>query len=164
LEERMSVDMEDQSELDYGVYSEDDSSVLFHIPEEILDGAPDSGSDSGQGDYLDSDEDDGSLEPDDLASYQSSYAPSGSDSGNHGDDVPDVIIQLRKQLLKGYTLPPCPTLAPVQPTLSRAEELSLRHYLAWTESHGTVKAYNAHAQYLRRLHRRKSLAFIELES
>jgi hypothetical protein len=36
----------------------------------------------------------------------------------------------------------------VQPTLSRAEELSLRHYLAWTESHGTVKAYNAHAQVL----------------
>jgi hypothetical protein len=119
------------------------SSVLFHIPEEILDGTPDSSSDSGQGD-----EDDGSLEPDDLGSYQSSYGPSGSDSGHHGDDVPDFIIQLQKKLSKGYALPPCPTLAPVQPTLSRAEELSLQHYLAWTESHGTVKAYNAHAQVL----------------
>jgi hypothetical protein len=36
----------------------------------------------------------------------------------------------------------------VQPTLSRAEELSLQHYLVWTESHGTVKAYNTHAQVL----------------
>jgi hypothetical protein len=36
----------------------------------------------------------------------------------------------------------------VRPTLSRAEALSLKHYLAWTESHGTVKAYNAHAQVL----------------
>jgi hypothetical protein len=48
----MSVDMEDQPESDYGqdygLDSEDDSSVLFHIPEEILDGSPDSGSDSGQ--------------------------------------------------------------------------------------------------------------------
>jgi hypothetical protein len=44
----MSVDMEDQPESDYGqdygLDSEDDSSVLFHIPEEILDGSPDSGS------------------------------------------------------------------------------------------------------------------------
>jgi hypothetical protein len=86
-----TVDMEDQSELDYGLDSEDDGSVLFHIQVEILDGTPDSSSDSGQGD-----EDDGSLEPDDLGSYQSSYGPSGSDSGHHGDDVPDFIIQLQK--------------------------------------------------------------------
>jgi hypothetical protein len=142
----MSVDMEDQPESDYGqdygLDSEDDSSVLFHIPEEILDGGPDSGSDSGQDDDLD--EDDGPLEPDDSASY----GPSGSGSGDHGGNVPEFVIQLQKQLLNGYTLPPCPTQAPVRPTLSRAEALSLKHYLAWTESHGTVKAYNAHAQVL----------------
>jgi hypothetical protein len=33
-------------------------------------------------------------------------------------------------------------------TLSRLETLSLKHYLAWSGSHGTVKAYNAHAQLL----------------
>jgi hypothetical protein len=26
--------------------------------------------------------------------------------------------------------------------------LSIQHYLAWTETHGTVKAYGAHAQVL----------------
>jgi hypothetical protein len=62
--------------------------------------------------------------------------------------LPEIIVQLQKQLLKGYTLPPCPTLAPGQQTLSQAEILSLQHYIAWTESNGTVKAYNAHAQVL----------------
>jgi hypothetical protein len=34
-------------------------------------------------------------------------------------------------------------------THSQEKILSLQHYLAWTESHGTtVKAYNAHAQVL----------------
>ena len=68
--------------------------------------------------------------------------------GNNSGNLPEIIIRLQKQLLKGYTLPPCPTLAPVKHTLSRAEILSLQHYLAWTESYGTVKAYSAHAQVL----------------
>jgi hypothetical protein len=59
-----------------------------------------------------------------------------------------VIIQLQKQLLGDYTLPPCPVEPPRQYTLSKSETLSLQHYLAWSGSHGTVKAYNAHAQVL----------------
>ena len=95
-------------------------------------------------------DDDESSEPDglldDSALYEAEYEPpsGGENSGN----LPEIIIQLQKQLLKGYVLPPCPTLAPAEHSLSRAEILSLQHYLAWTESHGTVKAYNAHAQVL----------------
>jgi Transposase family tnp2 len=62
--------------------------------------------------------------------------------------IPDVVIRLQKQLLGGYTLPPCPAEAPPLPTLSGEEILSLQHYLAWTESHGTVKAYYSHAKLL----------------
>ena len=36
----------------------------------------------------------------------------------------------------------------MQHTHSQTEILSLKHYLAWTESNGTVKVYNAHAQVL----------------
>ena len=94
--------------------------------------------------------DNGSLEPcglpDDSAQYEAPYEPP-SGGGNSGN-LPEIIIQLQKQLLKGYTLPPCPTQAPVHHTLSEAEILSLKHYLAWAESHGTVKAYNAHAKVL----------------
>ena len=91
-----------------------------------------------------------SLEPDghhdDSALYEASYEPP-SGGGNSGN-LPEIIIQLQKQLLKGYTLPPCPTQAPGQHTHSQTEILSLKHYLAWTESNGTVKAYIAHAQVL----------------
>ena len=94
--------------------------------------------------------DDGSLEsgglPDDSAFYEALHEPPSG--GNNSGNLPEIIIRLQKQLLKGYTLPPCPTLAPVKHTLSMAEILSLQHYLAWTESYGTVKAYSAHAQVL----------------
>jgi hypothetical protein len=160
LEERMSVDMEDQSELGN---SEDDEDVIFHIPEETLERACDSDSDSSN---LDLDEDADSSEPDELAPGQSSYGPSGHGSGNWSGELPECIIQLQKLLLNDYTLPPCPTLAPVQPTLSRAEVLSLKHYLAWIESRGTVKAYSVYAQLLAEvtqedilsLHKAKKLA------
>jgi hypothetical protein len=130
------MDMEDQSEIDYQLDLDEDSSVIFDIPEEILEIDQDFGSDSGSLGYLD--EDDGSLEPD------------GSDSGDGSGDnnLPEIITQLQDQLLKGYTLPPCPTQAPRQHGLSKAETLSLHHYVAWTESNGTVKAYNSHARVL----------------
>jgi hypothetical protein len=56
------MDMEDQSEIDYQLDLDEDSSVIFDIPEEILEIDQDFGSDSGSLGYLD--EDDGSLEPD----------------------------------------------------------------------------------------------------
>ncbi|KAF8265913.1 hypothetical protein EI94DRAFT_1464461, partial [Lactarius quietus] len=66
--------------------------------------------------------------------------------------LPDVILHLQEELLKDYTLPPCPAEAPQQllahykHDLSRSETLSLKHYLAWTKSNGTMKAYTSHAQ------------------
>jgi hypothetical protein len=62
--------------------------------------------------------------------------------------LPSAIVQLQEKLLGDYTLPPPPVNTPLPSTLSRAEELSLQHYLAWTESQGTVKAYSAHAKVL----------------
>ncbi len=120
----------------------ENSSIIFDIPEEILDDAPDFGSDSDRQDDLSGDDD--SSEPDDSASYQ---ATSGSPYGGN-EGLPDIIIQLQKKLLKGYTLPPCPSEAPLEHTLSRADTLSIQHYIAWMETHGTVKAYDAHARVL----------------
>jgi hypothetical protein len=144
--------MEDQSESD----QED----LFHIPEESLEAVLHSDSESSK---LDDDFEDNN--PDDLA-YHAVYGSSGGGNGNHDGNLPNVISQLQKQLLKDYVLPPRPVEAPLQQTLSRAETLSLQNYLVWTESHGTVKAYNSHAQVLTKatneeilsLHRVRQLA------
>src|ERR1700677_3286520 len=145
---------EDFPEWDYRSDLGDDEDVIFNIPEEILQRDEDddlgsnsrlpdyqtedeeSGSDSGQVDYQDQDV--SFAEPDNLGSDEA-YRPSGG-------HIPDVIIQL--QLLGDYTLPPCPVEPPQHHTLSRSETLSLQHYLARSDSHGTVKAYNAHAQVL----------------
>ena len=62
--------------------------------------------------------------------------------------LPEAVVQLQEQLLGDYTLPAPPMDIPVSYTLSQAEVLSLQHYLAWTESQGTVKAYSAHARVL----------------
>ena len=44
--------------------------------------------------------------------------------------------------------PPLPCWASTPAHLSSSETLSLKHYLAWSDTHDTVKAYNAHAQVL----------------
>jgi hypothetical protein len=68
-------------------------------------------------------------------------------AGNAG--MPEVVRRLQKQLLNGYTHPNHPPIHdPRHRPLTEVEELSLRHYLAWVDSHGTVKAYKAHAQVL----------------
>jgi hypothetical protein len=136
----MGTESDNQS--DYEV----DSSVIFRrIPEETLNATPDPGSEFGSGSSQLGDNDGFLASDEDFPPYGSSYRPSG---GSGGGDLPDIIIQLQKQLLKDYTLPPCPDHPPWQHTLSRAETLSLQHYLAWIGSNGTVKAYNAHAQVL----------------
>ncbi|KAH9074891.1 hypothetical protein EDB83DRAFT_2312377 [Lactarius deliciosus] len=96
LQERDPMDVEDQDNVNYRFDQDDDSSVIFDIPEEPFGGA-DSDSDASQ---MGGDDDDGSLEPNDSALYV----------GN--DTLPDAVIQLQNQLLNGYTLPPCPTAAP----------------------------------------------------
>ena len=70
-------------------------------------------------------------------------------SADAAADVPEVVKRLRKQLLNGYTHPNHPPVHdPRRRPLTEAEELSLKHYLAWVDTHGTVKAYSAHAQVL----------------
>ena len=143
---------EDFPERDYKLHSEDDgddedNDVVFNIPE-IFQGGEDNvwgpedevlGPDSGHLEYQDQD----------LGGDNYGY---GAHRPSH-DDIPDVIIQLQAQLLGDSTLPPCPDEPPRQHTLSSLETLSLKHYLAWSDSRGTVKAYNAHAQVLAELHR-----------
>ena len=136
-------------ELGYGSDQDDHGSVFFDIPEETLEDALGYSSES----EAEFDVVDHSMELDDPHFEEATYGSSDSDCGGQGggsDDiyVPDVIKRLRKQLLNGYTLPPYPAEDPQQRTLSRTETLSLKHYLAWTESHGTVRAYNSHAQVL----------------
>ena len=63
------------------------------------------------------------------------------------DDLPDLVKRLQEQLLAGYTAPYSPS-AHGGYTLSESEEHSLRHYIAWVDSRGTVKAYNLHAKVL----------------
>ena len=64
-------------------------------------------------------------------------------------DLPEVIQSLRKQLLAGYTHPiyPSPNDLRGRP-LTPDEKLSLKHYIAWVDSRGTVKGYHLHAQVL----------------
>jgi hypothetical protein len=64
-------------------------------------------------------------------------------------DLPEVIQLLQKQLLSNYTPPNHPPIIdPRGRSLTEAEVLSLKHYLAWVDSHGTVKAYSLHAKVL----------------
>jgi hypothetical protein len=64
-------------------------------------------------------------------------------------DLPEVVQKLQKQLLSGYRPPNHPPINdPRGCLLSSAEELSLKHFMAWVDSHGTVKAYSLHAQVL----------------
>jgi hypothetical protein len=63
--------------------------------------------------------------------------------------LPDSLHALQKQLLGDYTLPPHPPASAAPPqALTEPELLSLRHYIAWFKSNGTVQAYNLHAQNL----------------
>ncbi|KAI0062673.1 hypothetical protein BV25DRAFT_1803335, partial [Artomyces pyxidatus] len=62
-----------------------------------------------------------------------------------------MVVKLRKELLGDYKCPDvCPSDCGEEPRpLTKSETVSLKHYLAWKKSNGTVKAYNLHAQVLR---------------
>jgi hypothetical protein len=71
------------------------------------------------------------------------------DSAASAADLPEVVQELRHQLLSGYSSPNHPPIDDPRGRLpTPAEELSLRHYIAWVDSRGTVKAYSLHAQVL----------------
>ncbi|KAH9063697.1 hypothetical protein EDB83DRAFT_2315272 [Lactarius deliciosus] len=86
LQERDPMDVEDQDNVNYRFDQDDDSSVIFDIPEGPF-GGPDSGPDSdSDASQMGGDDDDGSLEPNDSALYE----------GN--DTLPGAVIQLQNQL------------------------------------------------------------------
>jgi hypothetical protein len=133
--------------LGYRSDQDDASSIVFDIPEETLEDALGVSAVSSESDPEESRDHDFPMESDDPVD-ETRRRSSDSDYQSSDGDIPDVVLQLQKELLNGYTLPHCPDEDPQQRILSRAETLSLKHYLAWAESHGTVKAYNSHAKVL----------------
>jgi hypothetical protein len=72
-------------------------------------------------------------------------------AANLPDNVQDIVGRLQRQLLAGYTHPLFPPINDSRGgTLTESEELSLKHYMAWVDSHGTVKAYSLHAGVLQK--------------
>ena len=64
-------------------------------------------------------------------------------------DLPEVVQLLWKQLLSNYRPPNHPPIIdPRGCLLTKAEVLSLKHQLAWVDSHGTVKGYSLCAKLL----------------
>ncbi|KAF8814892.1 hypothetical protein BYT27DRAFT_7081185, partial [Phlegmacium glaucopus] len=58
---------------------------------------------------------------------------------------------MRDALLDGYKVESDPpSLPPTRHTLTRSDELTLEHFVAWSKSRGTVKAYAAHAAVLQK--------------
>jgi hypothetical protein len=58
--------------------------------------------------------------------------------------IPECVTKLRADLRNGYVPPPKPTEPFELEDLDRSETLSLRLYMAWRQTNGTVRAYNAH--------------------
>lgn len=63
---------------------------------------------------------------------------------------PEQLNTLREALLGDYVLPPHPPIhSPyLSESLSASEMLTIKHYAAWYQSGGTVKAYKLHAKVL----------------
>jgi hypothetical protein len=76
--------------------------------------------------------------------------PDSGDLDEEDANLPDVVKKLQLQLLSGYKAPNHPPIDddPRGHSLTSAEELSLKHYIAWVDSRGTVKAYKLHAEVL----------------
>jgi Transposase family tnp2 len=64
-------------------------------------------------------------------------------------NLPSSLSEIRKELLQGYTTPAeCPDTVSAPKELTPSEMASLKHYIAWKKSNGTVLAYKLHAQVL----------------
>jgi hypothetical protein len=64
--------------------------------------------------------------------------------------LPTSLLSLREELLGGYKCPlTAPDMDPIQQVLTPSQELSLKHYVAWKKSNGTVQAFNLHADVLK---------------
>jgi hypothetical protein len=60
--------------------------------------------------------------------------------------LPESLTLLRKELLLDYKYPINPPNSAPMPLLTPCQKLSLKHYIAWKRSNGTVKAYGFHAE------------------
>ncbi|KAI0038422.1 hypothetical protein FA95DRAFT_1505698, partial [Auriscalpium vulgare] len=59
--------------------------------------------------------------------------------------LPDTAAALKKSLLDGYTCPPVANEDTLRTMpLDQSEKLSLKHWVAWKRSNGTVQAYIEH--------------------
>jgi len=89
---------------------------------------------------------------------ESDHVDIDSTSYNNDDDdgdsetyfnLPSSLEELRTKLLQGYSTPAeCPDTVSAPKELTSSEMLSLKHYIAWKKSNGTVLAYKLHAQIL----------------
>jgi hypothetical protein len=81
-------------------------------------------------------------------------------------NVPECIKAIQDDLLNGYTPPEKPSEPLKIEELDSSQTWSLRHYVAWRRSNGTVRAFNEHRQVLQdatnveilSLHRVRALA------
>ena len=58
------------------------------------------------------------------------------------------IKEMRDALLDGYKVEANPPLYAINRMLTMSERLTLEHFVAWSKSRGTIKAYTAHAAVL----------------
>jgi len=134
-------DSEDGSSSE-GSSSSEEHSVLLDIAEEVVEDPP-------QLELLDSSAEDSDYSAEDAAGDAAlSDTSESSQTIKINPQLPDAVLELKRKLLGDYSLPNPPVGMTVPHVLSRAEELSLQHYIAWAESQGTVKAYSSHAKVL----------------
>jgi hypothetical protein len=89
-------------------------------------------------------------EPDNHADIES--VDNDSNAGEDLDtyfDLPPSLEKLQQELLQGYQHSAAPPASADMPReLTHSEMLTLKHYVAWKKSNGTVLAYKVHAQVL----------------
>jgi hypothetical protein len=75
---------------------------------------------------------------------------SGSEEDDYEMSLPESVQSLREELLGGYKCPlTCPDTDPIHQILTPVQRLSLKHYVAWKKSNGTVQAFKWHADVLK---------------
>ena len=99
-----------------------------------------------------------STESEALLKFPQASDQVGNDSTNNIDDdgdaetyfnLPSSLVVLKSKLLGDYTTPAeCPDTVSAPRELTSSEVLTLKHYIAWKKSNGTVLAYKFHAQVL----------------
>jgi hypothetical protein len=125
--------------------SDSDASDL-HAPEALLHfPSPDEQDDSAAPDLYQNDEENDSAESETYC------------------DLPSTVLDLQHDLLGKHELPKSPPTASGPRPLTDSEMLSLKHYIAWKKSNGTVLAYKLHAEVLHQATGIKVLALCSVQ-